>query len=248
MQKLAVLLQQNVELRALNPRVLVGGVDIDDRLAFRLHRRGLIGRRQKAVRKVFQAAGRHGSGMQQHIAGQILIFAAERIIDPGAETRVSADIASRMHQQIRARMQRKARDHGADNRDVVHAGGDVRKQLADRNPGLPMLREFPRTLHPFAIGFLLGAHLIEAVKRFSIEVGKFRLRIESIDVRDPAGHVTENDVLYFGSEMRRRSGEIRVGPIRHESGKSHQTEAVGGSPQDITARQPRGSTTGTISV
>src|SRR5579862_8123074 len=186
--------------------------------------------------------------MQQHIARQILILAAERIIDPRAETRVAAGISSRMHQQIRARMQRKTRDHGADKRDVVHAGGDVRKQFAHGHSGLTMLRELPRTLHPVAIGFLLGAHLIEAVKRFSIEVVKFWLRIESIDVRNPARHVTENDVFYFGSEMRRRSGQARVGPIRHERGKGHQTEAVGGSPQDVTARQPRRSTTGTISV
>ncbi len=73
-----------------------------------------------------------------------------------------------------------------------------------------MLRKFPRTLHPVAIGFFLGAYLIEPVKRFSIKVGKFWLRIESIDMRDPAGHVAEDYVLCFGSEMRQRAGETRV--------------------------------------
>src|SRR6266446_6331243 len=168
-------------------------------------RRILVGCGEKAVREILQAAGGHCAGVQQHISGQIFIFTAERIVDPRAETRVSANISSRMHQKIRAGMQRKARDHGPDKGDVVDAGGDVRKQFAHRHPGLSMLRKFPWTLHPFAIGFFLGAYLIEPVKRFSIKVGKFRLRIESIDVRDPAGHVTEDYVLCFRCEMRHRA-------------------------------------------
>ena len=104
--------------------------------------------------------------------------------------------------------------------------GDVRKQIAHKDPGLPMLRELPGTLHPLAIGFLLRAHLIEAVERFAIQLGKLWLGVEGIDVRDPARHETENHVLHFGSEVRLRGGEIRVGFIRHQRGKRHQSEAV----------------------
>ena len=94
-----------------------------------------------------------------------------------------------------------------------------------------MLLELPRTLHPLAIGFLLGAHLVEAIKGFAVQFGKFRLRVERIDMRDPARHEAENDVLHFGREVRLWCGQIRVGLVGHERRKRHQSEAVGGMPE-----------------
>ncbi len=102
--------------------------------------------------------------MQQNVAGQILVFAAERIIDPGAKAWISTHVASRMHQQVRTRVQWKARDHGSDDRHLVRTAGQVRKQVADPDSRLPVLLELPRTLHPLAIGFLLGAPLVKAVE------------------------------------------------------------------------------------
>ena len=89
-----------------------------------------------------------------------------------------------------------------------------------------MLRELPGTLHPLAIGFLLGAHLIKPVKGLSIQLGKFGLRVESIDVRDPARHIAENHVLYFRNEMQLGGGETGVRSIRHQRRKRHEAEAI----------------------
>ncbi len=51
-QELPVLLEQHVELQALDLRIHFSRFDIDDRYAICLHRRGLIGGRQKTVGKV----------------------------------------------------------------------------------------------------------------------------------------------------------------------------------------------------
>ena len=91
---------------------------------------------------------------------------------------------------------------------------------------MSVLREPPRTLHPFAMGLLLRAHLVEAVEALSIELGKLRLRIEGIDVRYAAGHETENHVLHLGREVQFPGRDIRVRRIGHERGERHETEAV----------------------
>ena len=95
--------------------------------------------------------------------------------------------------------------HGANHAQVVHTGGDVRKQVADGNPGLPVLLEFERRLQqitglgPHELGHLEGQWLAVV----AIEHG---LGIEQVHMRRTAGHEEEDNPPGLGGKLWRFDG------------------------------------------
>jgi hypothetical protein len=94
------------------------------------------------------------------------------------------------------------RPEGMDERHLVHMTGQVRKQLRDPFPTLPVLPPAEGGLHEWS-------HLLIEKSGIRIETGEFlpiaffefRLVIPGIDVGRPAVHEEPNDSLSFRGEM-----------------------------------------------
>src|SRR5262249_38958148 len=123
LQELPILLKQQIKFGPLDLWVPVGGFNVDDGFPIGLHWSGLVRGGKKAVREVLQASRRHGAAMQQNVARQILVFTPKCIVDPGPKAWKATRIATSVHEQISARVQRKAGDHRADDRDVIDTAG-----------------------------------------------------------------------------------------------------------------------------
>jgi hypothetical protein len=151
-----------------------------------------IGKRRAAERDA--AAGEHDE------AGQLVAFATEAVTHPRTGAGISAQREAGVQEVIRLGMFVANAGHRTDDREVVGAGADVRKQLTDGKAGLTVALELPGRRHDVAVlvehravdgdGHGLAGVLDEA-----------GLGVEGIDVGDAAGHVAEDDVFDFGGEV-----------------------------------------------
>ena len=137
-------------------------------------------------------------------------------------------------------------DHRADDADVVDAGGNLRKQFADLDAALAVLLELERRLQQVArFGTDEFRHLER--QRFAVEGGEFRLGVEGIDVRRPAGHEQEDETLGLrgilrGSLRQRIVGGSGAGLVGKQAGEPEQAEAVGEAQQHLAAAENAGGT------
>src|SRR5262245_21266816 len=166
---------------------------------------------------------------QRNEPGQITILGAEAIERPGTETWTIEDgVAGVDRQQGRTVRHLVASIHRADYADVIDAGGNVRKQFADFNPALSMLLELPRRGEQIAgsgeFKFGFGDR-----QRFAVHLGELWLRVERIDMRNPAVHEQEYDPLRTRSELRRR----RASFLAQQSRQRHAAKATGEVAQGI---------------
>ena len=131
------------------------------------------------------------------------------------------------------------RRHAADDGDVVDTSRDVREEVADRRAALAVAVEVPRGRHDVAV---LVEHRARRLERHRLAgfLGQARLGVERVDVREPAGHVAEDDALDLRLEMGRLlAGLLRgagVGRICHQAGQGQHPESGRGRAQHLPAR------------
>ena len=88
--------------------------------------RSLVGGRQKTRAPKRRSLGRLGWGDHDE-AGEILVFAAEAIQKPRAETRSRKSLFARIHLQAGAIMVDVVRHHGPNDAKIIDALRDFRK-------------------------------------------------------------------------------------------------------------------------
>src|SRR5262249_34831345 len=148
---------------------------------------------QEAGGEVLQPAAGHDVEAEHDEAGQVLVRAAQAVVDPRAEARPAGVVAAGVQEQYPGRVQRQVRLHGADGGQVVGAGGDVREQLADRQAAFAVAIELPGALQPAAV--LVGGRVVDLARWLPIQLGQLRLRVKRVDLRDAAVREAEDDVL-----------------------------------------------------
>ncbi len=95
---------------------------------------------------------------------------------------------------------------GADHAEVIDAFGEMRIELRDFRPRLPVFVELVRRGHEIAgvaeedIDRSLVSHRLTVMPR------QLRFRVESIDLAHSSIHEEEDDRLCLGGKMRRASG------------------------------------------
>lgn len=111
--------------------------------------------------------------------------------------------------------------HGADDAEVVGAGGDVREDVGDFETALAVALEFVGRPHEGA-GLAFGAEVF-AWHGLAVEAVEFRFGVEGVDLGGAAVGEDVDDVFGFAAELG-GVGDERVGG----GGVSGVEEAVGG--------------------
>ena len=98
-------------------------------------------------------------------------------------------------------MSRRVCMHRADHAQIIRVPGCVRKQAADRQPALPMLRELKRRLHQMPHRPSVRSHLRIAHIRLPMKLLQRRFRIKRVHLARPAIHEQEHAVLRLRRKM-----------------------------------------------
>ncbi len=200
--------------------------------------RALIRSRQEVARKDLSA--RVGLlRRDDDEAGQIAVQRTEAISHPRAHAGPRLRERARVHTKRGVVVVRVRGVHRANQRDVVHAASDVRKQRAHLRAALPVLRKLPlRSLQINALvtrpAFDLG---MVGLDLLAVALHQLRLRIKAVHVRDTAGHEEEDDVLRLRREMRFLGCE-RVGAVREQSlhDARENERSGGGGAEELASR------------
>ena len=192
---------QQVELLALRlrPQLVVGQIT-DHFLRIRLRvveMRALMLGRQKSGAPQRLAVGRIAQGDEP---GQVPVFAAQSVRNPGAERGAGRGDVAGVNQVPRGRVRRIEGEHRADDAKVVHDLRGTRQKLADLDSALSASLEGERGRQQPARHALRSQVGGVGASAFVLQQG--RLGIEQIDLRRPSGHEQKNDVLGFWGEMR----------------------------------------------
>ena len=106
--------------------------------------------------------------------------------------------------------------HATQHANVVDTFADIRENLADLDPRLPIFLELERRLHQVAgrpFGLDVGCRgLLTVILR------QQRFRIEGIHLRRTTVHEEMNDALGFGLEVRGFRGQRRTGCFHRRIG------------------------------
>ena len=161
--------------------------------------RALIDRRQERRAPVVHAAVAEvrADGDESR---QVLILGPEPVSDPRTHARPDERIAAGVEFQQGSPVPRVGPVHRVDHAEVVHAPGQMREQLADRDPALAVLPEPERRAEQIP---RLARHHPRLGERQGLAVVALqeRLMVERVDLRRPAVHEQEDDPLRAGREM-----------------------------------------------
>ncbi len=161
--------------------------------------RALIDRRQERRAPVVHAAVAEirADGDEPR---QVLILGPEPVRDPRAHARPDERIAAGVELQEGSAVPRVGPVHRVDHAEVVHAPGQVREQLADRDPALAVLPEPERRAEQ--ITRLARDHpRLGERQGLAIVALQERLVVERVNLRRPAVHEQEDDPLRARREM-----------------------------------------------
>ena len=101
--------------------------------------------------------------------------------------------------------------HRANDSDLIDRFGDMREELADLDPALPMATEFERRTEGRA-GFSLGAQVFYR-QLLAVQFIELGLRVEGVDVGGTSVHEEVDDPLRLrGEGGRARQARQRQGP------------------------------------
>lgn len=225
-------------------------LQIEDRLAGRSQRGPLVGGGHVAARPVLRAGNRPAGRVEHdHETGQVLVHASQPVVHPRAQTGTAGEDPAGVHLQHGRAVDGRIGGHRVDEGDVVDAGGQVGKEIADPLAALAILLELP--LRPDDATFVPLAAAAERFDRhgLAIEFVELGLVFEGIDLARPAVHEEENYALGLGRKMRRlggqRVGELRLcrmgGPaekavLREQSRQRQSGEAGARLPKEFAAR------------
>ena len=180
--------------------------DVGHRRGRRLEDRSLIRRGQEAAVEAIDAPRRDQTAVQDHETGQILALASQSITDPGTMTRPPLQAAAGMHEVVGGRVLGEVRDHRPDDRQVVDALADMRKQVADRDAALAVVPEFPGAAEHVADIVELRRMGLD-LDRLPVLAVETRLGIKRVHLRWPAVHEQEDHARRLGREVRRLGRE-----------------------------------------
>ena len=185
---------------------------IEDRRAIGSENSPLISGRHETGGPVL-GTGDGAAGFIEHhdVAWEIAIRGAKAVIDPRTQGRLSAQDRASVHLQHRRPVNRRIGNHAVNESDVIHALGQIRKEVGDPLAALPVLFEFPLGLDDTALILGPAAPLSLDLNRLSIHAEHCGFVIESVDVAGAAVHEKEDDTLGF-------TGEFQLGSSRGNAG------------------------------
>ncbi len=177
--------------------------DVAERLGAGDNQRPLMAARQEVRRPHLAARVGRVRGQDQE-RRQIAVERAQPVADPGTDARPGKVERAGVHAQGGVVMVGVVAVHRADDADVVHAAGDVGKQLADLGAALAVRLEAPlRFLEeqllvagPVARFRMIQGHLLAVV---GMQAG---FGVEGIDVRHAAAQEEEDHALCLAGEVR----------------------------------------------
>ena len=209
-----------------------GTLEVEDWGTGRAEDRTLIGRRHVAARPVLGAADRPAGRVEHHHeAGEVLVDAAEPVVDPRTQTGAAGQDLAGVHLEHGRAVDRRVGRHRVQEGDVVDAGGQVREQVADVLAGLAVLLELP--LRPDDPALVLLAASAERLDgdRLAVELVELGLVVEGVDLAGTAVHEEEDDALGPGRQHRLLGGQ-RVGE------RARLAPIGGGSEVAVLAEEP----------
>src|ERR1043165_2064184 len=140
---------------------------------------------------------------QDNEGGQILIFRTEAVRKPGTQAGEAIHRKARIHLEGRRSVIETLGRHRIDEGHIVHAGGEVGKQLTHPQTGLTMLAESKRTFHQAARLAKKSIDLPLARQFFSVMFDQIGLVIVSIQMANTAAGTDVNDTAGSGRKVRR---------------------------------------------
>ena len=210
----AVEFEEEVELFALLGGRGVVAADVFDEFLdaglLRVDERALVDTGEEAGLPVFAVLDRITAGAHGDEAGEVLIFRAESVGDPGAEAGSALDGVTAVHEHEGWLVIRDVGLHGADDGEVVGAAGDVGENVADLEAALAVRREFEgRGKGRACLAF--GAE-VGGGQGLAGKTGEGGLGVKGVHMRRAAVEEKVDDAFGFRSEVRRARGEgIGVG-------------------------------------
>ena len=149
----------------------------------------LVGRRHVAARPVLGPADRAAGVVEHHDeAGQVLVLAAQAVGHPRAQTGMAADDPPRIHHQHRRAVNRRVGIHRMDERHVIDAGGQVRKEVGDILATLAVRTKGPLRANNPPLVFLAAAAKRLHLDRLTVQPVQPGLVVERIDMARTAIH------------------------------------------------------------
>lgn len=115
---------------------------------------------------------------------------------------MAAENSSRIHHQHRGTVNGRIRSHRMNEGDVVCAGAEIWKEIADPLSALAVLLELPARFDDSSLVAMAAATEGFDFDCFAIHSVHGGLIVEGVDLTWTAIHVQEDDVLRFGFEVR----------------------------------------------
>ena len=242
LQLIAIAGLDEVEQVALFPAILtclnVLDAGLRHRNAIGADHRSLVSRGEEGRAKVaLTTVGQRRADRDE--AGQVFVLRAETIAHPRTDARSHEGLAAGVQFQGRRGVRVVVAVHRVDHAQVIHAGADVGKKIADRQTRLTAGMKVPRRFHDRAeVGVELVAAGIDGVGKFLAVLFRERgLVIERIDVRRAAVHVEEDHPLRTGRKMW-LLGRHRIARRHRRKGKP--TKAAAGRLEPMTSTEAMG--------
>jgi hypothetical protein len=139
---------------------------------------------------------------QHDETGQVLIERTESVVHPRADAGIAAETIAAVHLIHRGRVVHAVHGAAAEEADVVGHLREVRPVFRHVRAALTCFDKLERALHIVAFATLHGRLLLAfAHELLEVHLCKHGLGIEGVDVRRPAFHHQEDDVLRLRGQM-----------------------------------------------
>ncbi len=207
---------------------------------------GVGGRQETALVQGRSAAGTPPRG-EHNVSREIPRFAAEPVGDPRAHRRHAKARDPALHHQLTGMMIELLAVHASHHQQIVRHRAQMRQDIAELHPALPVLLELPIAAHQHRrVGLNeRETRLVQNRLRQALPVHLLQLwlRIEEIQLRRRARHEDRDAGIGVRLEMRRprrhrirRSGLGRPHQtvVRQGRAQGHRADAAGRRVQELT--------------
>jgi len=140
-----------------------------------------MGRGKKATAETVESTGWDESSIEDDKPGQFLIRGSQTVADPRADTGATGKTKPGMKKIVRIGVFGERAGHRSDNAEIIDGPSHVRKELADFETALSVLRKPPGGPEDGPIVVELSS-LNRNRKRFPIIFLNPRLRVKSVDL------------------------------------------------------------------
>ena len=204
----------------------------------------LVGTGKEGALPVVRTGDGHAAGDQDDEAGEVGIFGAEAVGDPGADAGPGHDAGTAVEKAEGVFVNGGVGVHRAHHAEVIRVGGgQAVEQLADLEAGLAVAAEGEGGAEGGAGGPLRGVVDGEPA---AVVAGQLRLGVKGVHLGRPAIGEDLDDALGPGQEMRslgregmdaggRGVGGIQPAGLVENGGETGQGEAAAAAPQPVAA-------------